>query len=261
LPINSQFTPPKGAAAPNPAIPSGVFSALFPEGVATAELRVPGDASLLHPEEAVSVARAVPKRVGEFAAGRLCARRALAEFGIHDFALKMAPDRTPIWPGSMVGSIAHTRGFCAAVAAERRRFTSLGIDVEAAGEVKPELWRHICVESELEWLGSLSAEVQGIAATLVFSAKEAFYKCQYPVTGERLKFADVCVRLAHPEAGAWSGPTGATLVCLTRSASGSAGVGSPFRGAYRVHEGFVFTGFCFPAETRATLPTESRSKP
>ena len=45
-------------------------------------MRVPGDASLLAPEEAAIVANAVPKRVGEFAAGRLCARRALAELGM-----------------------------------------------------------------------------------------------------------------------------------------------------------------------------------
>jgi 4'-phosphopantetheinyl transferase EntD len=261
LPINSQFTRPHGIAVPNPAVLSTALSELFPHGIAAAELRTPGDARLLYPEEVQSVVNAVPTRVGEFAAGRLCARRALAEFGISDFPLRMAPDRAPVWPDTMVGSITHTRGRCIAVVAERRRFTSLGLDLEVAAEVKRELWRHICVPAELAWLESLPTAAQASAATLVFSAKEAFYKCQYPVTGERLKFADVCVRLAHPEAGAWSGPTGATLVCLTRSASGSAGVGSPFCGAYRVHEGFVFTGFCFPAETRATLPTESRSKP
>ena len=97
---------------------------------------MPGDASLLYPEEAVSVAKAVPKRVGEFAAGRLCARRALAEFGITGVPLTMAPDRAPVWPESMVGSITHTRGLCAAVVAERRRFASLGIDVEVAGDVE-----------------------------------------------------------------------------------------------------------------------------
>src|SRR5580698_7785223 len=68
LPINSQFTQPQGAAMPNPAVLSTVVSELFPRGVVAAELRTPGDASLLYPEEAQSVARAVPKRVGEFAA-------------------------------------------------------------------------------------------------------------------------------------------------------------------------------------------------
>jgi 4'-phosphopantetheinyl transferase EntD len=260
LPINSQFTRPHGAAAPNPATLSTDFSELFPRGVAAAELRLPGDPSLLFPEEAVSVVKAVPKRVGEFAAGRLCARRALAEFGITGFPLTMAPDRAPVWPESMVGSITHTRGLCAAVVAERRRFASLGLDVEVAGDVKRDLWRHICVAAELAWLESLPVPAQASAATLVFSAKEAFYKCQYPVTGERLIFSDLRVTLAEPEAGGRRGAEGAVLVTPTRSLAIGASPRSGFRGSYRVCDDYVCAGFCLPAEG-ITGPTEPAPKP
>jgi 4'-phosphopantetheinyl transferase EntD len=254
LPINSQFTPPRAAAAPNPATLSTVLSELFPPGVAAVEMRAEGDPSLLHREEAVSVAKAVPKRVGEFAAGRLCARRALAQFGISDFVLKMAPDRVPVWPASMVGSITHTRGFCAAVVAERRRFSSLGIDVEAAGGVKRELWRHICVPAESAWLESLPEAVRDSAATLVFSAKEAFYKCQYPVTGERMHFADLCVTLSGPAAGVWDGAVAAVSATPTRLLAISAGCPEPrFDGSYRVHDGYVVAGFYLPAAPLISL--------
>jgi len=107
--------------AKNPADLSPTLSRLFLPGVVAADLRGPGDVKLLMPEEARYLGRAVPKRVREFAAGRLCARRALAEFGIVDFAVEVADDRQPVWPASMVGSITHTAGFCAAVAAERNR--------------------------------------------------------------------------------------------------------------------------------------------
>ena len=261
MPINSQFTRPHGIAVPNPAVLSTALSELFPHGIAAAELRTPGDARLLYPEEAQSVVNAVPKRVGEFAAGRLCARRALAEFGISDFPLRMAPDRAPVWPDTMVGSITHTRGRCIAVVAERRRFTSLGLDLEVAGEVKRELWRHICVPAELAWLESLPTAAQASAATLVFSAKEAFYKCQYPVTAERLRFADLCVRLPDPDAGGWSGMVGAVLLTPTRPLAISACPETRFCGAYRVHEGYVYAGVSFPAAPApATSPTESASK-
>jgi 4'-phosphopantetheinyl transferase EntD len=59
----------------NPAAHSPSIESLFLPGVAAAELCGPGDPELLAPEESVAVARAVPKRVREFAAGRLCARR------------------------------------------------------------------------------------------------------------------------------------------------------------------------------------------
>ena len=57
----------------NPAVLSPDLLGLFPEGVVAAELRVPGDPSMLLPAEAADLRRAVPKRAQEFAAGRLCA--------------------------------------------------------------------------------------------------------------------------------------------------------------------------------------------
>ena len=254
--IHSQFTP-HGAAGPNPATLSTAFSELFPPGVAAAELRMPGDASLLYPEEAVSVVKAVPKRVGEFAAGRLCARRALAEFGITGVPLTMAPDRAPVWPESMVGSITHARGLCAAVVAERRCFASLGLDVEVTGDVKRDLWRHICVAAESAWLESLPVPAQASAATLIFSAKEAFYKCQYPITQERLNFSDLRVGLAEPGE---VGRGGAVLVTPTRPLSIATSTSTTFRGHYRIHDPYVSVAMYLPADALIdpTEPTPRR---
>ncbi|HTB28541.1 MAG TPA: 4'-phosphopantetheinyl transferase superfamily protein [Steroidobacteraceae bacterium] len=246
MPIHSQFAR-HGAAAPNPATLSTAFSELFPPGVAAAELRMPGDASLLYPEEAVSVAKAVPKRVGEFAAGRLCARRALAEFGITGVPLTMAPDRAPVWPESMVGSITHTRGLCAAVVAERRRFASLGIDVEVAGDVKRDLWRHICVAAESAWLESLPVSAQASAATLLFSAKEAFYKCQYSITRERLNFSDLHAKVAESGEAGGSGREGTVLVTPTRPLSIATSTSATFRGRYLFRDPHVAVAMYLPA--------------
>jgi 4'-phosphopantetheinyl transferase EntD len=255
LPINSQSTRPETSAAPNPATLSTAVAALFPPGIAAAELRAPGDSSLLYPEEALSVANAVPKRRGEFAAGRLCARRALAEFGLSGFALKMAPDRVPLWPDSMVGSITHTQGFCAVVVAERRRFSALGLDVEAAGGVKRELWRHICGPAELHWLESLPPTSQASAATLIFSSKEAFYKCQYPLTRQRMNFADLCVTVPAGDARGGCGTGGQIIATPTRGLAISAGREARFHGTFRLHEGYVLAGFSFPAVASVIAPS------
>jgi len=166
---------------------------LFPPGAVAAELREPGDPQLLLPAEAMYVRRAVPKRVREFAAGRLCARRALAEFGIVDFPIQVADDRQPVWPGSMVGSITHTAGYGAAVVAERRSAAALGLDSEVVGDVKAELWPRVCVPTESAWVESLPASEQAAAVTLIFSAKEAFYKCQFPLSRAWVGFEDVSI--------------------------------------------------------------------
>jgi 4'-phosphopantetheinyl transferase EntD len=230
---NTQSRQVGGSTAPNPAQPSALVESLFPPGVAAAELRAPGDPALLDPEEALIVARAVPKRVGEFAAGRLCARSALTRFGIASFAVRMARDRQPLWPAGLVGSITHTQGFCAAVIGEHARFVGLGLDTENADAVSPRLWPSICVAEELAWIASLPAEQRTRTATLVFAAKEAFYKCQYPSTGEWLSFSDV--RIVPLEGAMLQG----SFRVEVRRASGSP---HPLRAAYRFHEDFVSAG-------------------
>jgi 4'-phosphopantetheinyl transferase EntD len=222
--------------ATNPANLSPLISRLFPAGVVAADLREPGDPALLLPAEARYLGRAIPKRVREFAAGRLCARRALAEFGIVDVAIEVADDRQPIWPDSMVGSITHTAGFCAAVVAERRMVGALGLDSEVVGDVNAEIWPRIGVAAETAWLQTLPASQRPAAMTLIFSAKEAFYKCQYPLARERLDFQDVRV-----EAG-WGVSQGHFWVHATRRLVLAQRTAMPMQGRYLFHQEFVTAG-------------------
>ena len=228
----------------NPALRSRDFESLFPEGVAAAELRARGDPSLLLPEEAAGLGRASLKRREEFAAGRLCARRALGEFGIEDFVLRVQTDRQPLWPPSMVGSITHTDGLCAAVAGERRSFAALGVDSEVVGHVKPDLWEAICTAREVAWLRALSTRAQPAAAALIFAAKEAFYKCQYPLTGEFLGFHDVLIDA--PGDSGRSAAHGEFSVHPTREIALAQCAALPLIGRYRLHEGYVSAGVALP---------------
>jgi 4'-phosphopantetheinyl transferase EntD len=229
--------------SPNPACLSVGLQNLFPAAVVGAELREPGDASLLLPEEAEYLGRAVPKRAQEFAAGRLCARRALAEFGVTDFPIRVASDRQPLWPEFLVGSITHTDGYCAAVVAERRRFSAIGIDCEIVGHVTPELWPQICVSAERLWLDSLALPERAAAVTLLFAAKEAFYKCQYPLVGEWLNFNDLCVTFLE-----WGAARGSFAVMPTRPIALSERAPLPVLGNYRRHERFASAGVFLPAD-------------
>jgi 4'-phosphopantetheinyl transferase EntD len=221
----------------NPAKLSSRLGALFPAGVAAADLRGPGDPELLMPEEAANLGRAVPSRVREFAAGRQCARRALTEFGIVDFPIRVGGDRQPLWPDLMVGSITHTSNFCAAVVAERRCAAGLGLDSEVVGDVKPEIWHFICGSQENDWVRSLPLPEQTAAVTLIFAAKEAFYKCQYPVVRERLSFPD-----ARIEVVGWGGSGGAFTIHATRELAIARYAALPLPGRYVFHEGLVSAG-------------------
>jgi 4'-phosphopantetheinyl transferase EntD len=224
----------------NPASLSSTLRELFPQGALAAELRGAGDPAALYPEEARHLPKAVPKRAAEFAAGRLCARLLLREFGIHNFAVGVGAHRQPLWPDILVGSITHTTGFCAAVAAPKKSLRSVGIDSEVAGSVKTELWRGICTASETRWLYSLPEYEQLAAATLIFSAKEAFYKCQFVVTQERLGFRDVSVELP-----AWNVKRGAFRIIANRDIQLDLNAASTLQGQYLFHEEYVTSGMAF----------------
>jgi 4'-phosphopantetheinyl transferase EntD len=220
------------------------LSELFPPGALAAELREPGDPEALLPDEAQCYPGAVQTRRQEFAAGRLCARRLLAEFGIVDFPIEAAADRQPVWPDAMVGSITHTLRFCAAVVARKESLSAVGIDSEPARSVKPELWRGICTAAETAWLRSLPPGEQIAAATLIFSAKEAFYKCQYPLVGERLNFHDATVEPA------WGTARGGFTVHANRALRLAQHAPLPLEGCYLFHEEFVTTGIAVRRSVR-----------
>ena len=225
----------------NPAALSTSLGTLFPAGAVAADLRGQGNPDLLLAGEAIYVGRAVPKRVQEFAAGRLCARRALAEFGIVDFPIRVADDRQPIWPDAFVGSITHTEGYGAAVVAERRRMRALGLDTEIVGQVKVALWAAICTQREIAWLRSLPQPEQAAVATLIFSAKEAFYKCQYPLTRERLNFHDAVVESVTQPASMGT----FTIRPMRRIALEDHTV-MPLQGRYLFHREEVTAGIAIP---------------
>lgn len=216
---------------------SARLGALFPPGTVAAELCEPGDPALLLPAETAHVGRAAPKRVQEFAAGRLCARRALAEFGIREVPVEVADDRRPLWPASMVGSITHTTGFCAAAVAERLRVLALGLDSEVVGDVNEEIWPRICLPRERAWIESLPAPERASAVTLIFSAKEAFYKCQYPLVRQPLSFHDVRI-----EALTWGAAEGVFEIHATGNIALSKHARLPVPGRYLFHEGLVTAG-------------------
>jgi len=186
------------------------------------------EAELL-PEEAYVVQRAVERRRRQFAAGRVLARRLLAQLGHAPAPLLPGPDRRPLWPAGVVGTLAHTEEHVAVAVAPAATagpapwpaptgaagpgppfvpspsrsaggLRSLGLDVERRQALEPDLWPTVLRPDERAWLDEQPAESRGQLATLVFCVKECVYKVQYPLSRRVLEFHDVGVRLT-PLAG------------------------------------------------------------
>jgi len=147
----------------------------------------------LWPEEEALVANAVPKRRREVAAGRACARRALALLGAPVCALPADADRVPRWPAEVAGSITHALDYVAAAVAWQRDHRSLGIDAELLGRVEPGLEHLIATAGERDWLAAHPEPRRDELRTLLFSAKEAAFKAQFPLTREMVDFLDASV--------------------------------------------------------------------
>ena len=90
-----------------------------------------------------------------------------------------------------MGSITHTQGYCAAAVAHAHEIFAIGIDCEQVDEVTRALWPEVLTPLERRRTAALgTAQAQAYAATC-FSAKEAFFKCQFPQAGLRLEFSEV----------------------------------------------------------------------
>jgi 4'-phosphopantetheinyl transferase EntD len=174
---------------------SAAVERLFPPGVVAFELRGPASPRDLLASELRCVERAVEKRQREFAAGRLSARAALAALGCEPAPLLMGPDRMPAWPAGVVGSITHTDGYCVAVVGLATRYAALGVDAEYVGAVSPSLWAAVLHPEELVRIKQLNEARRRQISTLIFSAKEAFYKCQYSLTRRWLGFDEAVVKV------------------------------------------------------------------
>jgi 4'-phosphopantetheinyl transferase EntD len=72
---------------------------------------------------------------------------------------------------------------------------SIGLDVEVVRPLEPGVAGMILTERERDWLGAQPPLAHEALLVTLFCAKEAFYKCQHPLTAKFLDFQDVEVDL------------------------------------------------------------------
>jgi 4'-phosphopantetheinyl transferase EntD len=162
-----------------------VFEGLLPATVRWVTATPAMASAPLLGDEAEAVRRAVPRRVAEFRSGRAAARAVLATFGVGRATIPVARDRAPVWPGGFVGSITHCDGLCVAAVARQRDVLALGIDAEPAEPLPAGLLQVVASPGERSRL------TDPLSGRVLFSAKEAFYKCWSATGRPFLGFRDV----------------------------------------------------------------------
>ncbi len=208
-------------------------AALFPPGIGVGACVVGQGGPLLGMESA-AMARAVPARRAEFAAGRDAARQAMARLGLPARPIPMTEDRSPIWPAGVTGSITHHGALALAVAA-RAGVLGLGLDAEPDEDLPGDLLPLIFPDPAERRL--LAASPQPLRrARDGFAAKEAAYKCQFARSRQLLEFTELRLDALAADA--------ATLR-LTRAAAPYA-AGAVLRVRLARAEGLVIAGCADP---------------
>ena len=213
-----------------------------PDVVAVAAIGHEPAAALLDEEE-VALGQVADVRRREYTIARHCARRALGILGVGPVPILSGPDREPLWPEHVVGSLTHCRGYCAAAVAPRGRIRSIGIDAEPNEALPHGILRMVAATEEWTRLERLPRN--GVAwDRLLFSAKESVYKAWFPLANTWLGFKDVAMTI-DAEA--------ATFVArlLVRGPDVEGHALAEIAGRFVIHQRFIITAAVIPRDLRS----------
>jgi 4'-phosphopantetheinyl transferase EntD len=150
-----------------------------------------GDELALLPAEVAAFAGSVLKVRRASGAARIVARMLLSRFGREPYAIPKSTAGMPVWPNGIVGSLAHDTKVAVAAMAAQPEFQSVGIDIEPAEPLAPDLLGIVATAKERDRI-----EDDPFRGRLLFSIKEAIYKAVYPLDRTFLDHHDVEVSLA-----------------------------------------------------------------
>ena len=150
-----------------------------------------GDELALLPAEVAAFAGSVLKVRRASGAARIVARMLLSRFGREPYAIPKSTAGMPVWPEGIVGSLAHDAKVAIAAMAAQPEFQSVGIDIEPAEPLAPDLLGIVATAKERDRIDD-----DPFRGRLLFSIKEAIYKAVYPLDRTFLDHHDVEVSLA-----------------------------------------------------------------
>jgi 4'-phosphopantetheinyl transferase EntD len=187
------------------------MAALVVPGVSIAHRLIsPGDENELMPEEAGAFARSVVSVRRASGAARIVARELLGRLGVPLAPLPRSADGPPIWPAGVTGSLAHDARIAVAAVASCRDLAAVGIDVEPAEELPPEIIDMVATPAERAMIGNVR-----FGGRLLFVAKEAAYKAVYMLDRTFLVHHDVEVDFKNRTATVRNGRTVDLRFCLS----------------------------------------------
>lgn len=205
-------------------------------GIMPACVAVAGaDPRRLHPLLPGEGTLGIPARRAEFSAGRAAAHAAMRGLGLPPLPVLAQADRSPLWPDGLCGSISHDRAHCLAAVARTADLAGIGLDLEPDTPLSTDLWDSVLLPVEVDWL--IAQPHPGLMAKVMFSAKEAAYKAQYPQSKTLFGFEAMEISVSGDDA---------FTATFRQSVPGFA-AGDRLAGRYVLAEGRILTVVTLPA--------------
>jgi 4'-phosphopantetheinyl transferase EntD len=187
------------------------LNALAPPGLLIGHRVIsPGDEHALLAEEEATIASTVVRVRRASGAARVVARELLARLGHAGVAVPKGASGEPILPAGVAGSLAHDDRVAVAAVGMQRDVGAVGIDIEPAVVLPPELLALIATSHELRKIAD-----DPLRGKLLFTVKEAVYKAVYPLDRIFLEFRDIEADLAGYKATTTHGRVFALRYCVS----------------------------------------------
>lgn len=177
--------------ARNPLLRSTLEEISAPRVLLDHRIITEGDEQALLAEERSAFATSVVKVQRASGAARIVARELMRRAGMPPQPIVKSAGGMPAWPAGIVGSLAHDATVAVAALARRADYLSIGIDIEPAEPLAPDLIEMVATPAE-----RVAIRDAPLGGRLLFSIKEAVYKAAYPLDRVFLDHHDVEVDLA-----------------------------------------------------------------
>jgi 4'-phosphopantetheinyl transferase EntD len=170
--------------------------------------------------------KASPQRIRSFVAGRLCAEEALRRLNASldghmrsgeaellapagasaiTAAIGLGPHGEPLWPSmraqQLLGSITHSERWAVALVCPRDLIQGIGIDCEECMDAQAHAAARLVCFSPQEFKRFPELARDTALATVVYAAKEAFYKAIWPRVQRFVDFMEVEVMALDRDGG------------------------------------------------------------
>jgi 4'-phosphopantetheinyl transferase EntD len=169
----------------------------------------PGDETALLEQETGSIDSSRLDRRRASGATRIVARRLLGQLGYASCAVPKGLSGEPLWPPGIIGSLAHDDQIAVAAVGLQRTVNAIGIDVEPAEPLPPEMLDLVATAGEQQRIGD-----DPFRGRILFAAKEAVYKAAYPHDRTFLEFHDIAVDLSARKAETRNGRVFTLRYCV-----------------------------------------------